>query len=124
MSDESGRLEVYVQAFPLTERKAQDFNGRRHRPRLAQRWRGVVLSGCGSQPDGGAGPGGGATAFEPGVAKELFPIPGPGLARSGSGRRVYAPSGDGQRFLIARRLDETSGVPITVVLNWQAGIKK
>ena len=60
-------------------------------------------------------------AFEPGIATVLFPIPASG---PGPLSRLYAPSGNGQRFLIARRLDETSGVPMTVVLNWQAGIKK
>jgi hypothetical protein len=53
----------------------------------------------------------------PGVAKVLFPIPGNAI------RRAYAPSGDGRRFLITRPMDEATAVPITVVLNWQAGIK-
>jgi eukaryotic-like serine/threonine-protein kinase len=119
-SDESGRLEVYVQAFPLTSEKDRISTGGGTGP--AWRKDGAELFYLAADrnlmavPVRAAGP-----AFEPGVAKVLFPIPGPG---SRNVSRVYAPSGDGQRFLIARLLDGTTGVPITVVLNWQAGIKR
>jgi hypothetical protein len=59
-----------------------------------------------------------AHIFEPGVANVLFPIPGNEV------RRAYAPSGDGRRFLITRPVDDTAAEPITVVLNWEAGLKK
>src|SRR5262249_5979851 len=58
------------------------------------------------------------TAFEPGVAKNLFSLTGSVI------RRSYAPSADGRRFLIGKPLDEASGDPVTVVLNWQAGLRK
>ena len=56
-------------------------------------------------------------AFEPGVPKALFPIPGTLV------RRAYAPSSDG-RFLIARPLDAGTTAPMTVVLNWSARVKR
>ena len=59
-----------------------------------------------------------ASSFEPGVAKALFQLPVLGT------RRAYAVSADGRRFLVAKPLDEDSAVPVTVVLNWQAGLRK
>ena len=109
-----------MQAFPLTSEKDRISTGGGTDP--AWRKDGAELFYLAADrnlmavPVRAAGP-----AFEPGVAKVLFPIPG---NRPGPVSRAYAPSGDGQRFLIARRLDETTAVPITVVLNWQAGIKK
>ena len=39
------------------------------------------------------------------------------------GNPALEPASDGQRFLLANRLQSVSPVPITVVLNWQAGLK-
>jgi hypothetical protein len=50
--------------------------------------------------------------------KALFTLPAQGT------RRTYAVSADGRRFLIAKPLEENAAEPITVVLNWQAGLKK
>ena len=36
----------------------------------------------------------------------------------------YAVSADGQRFLINSTVQESSQTPITVILNWTAGLKK
>ena len=36
----------------------------------------------------------------------------------------YVVSGDGQRFLINASVEEMSQTPITVVLNWPAGLRK
>jgi hypothetical protein len=42
-----------------------------------------------------------------------------------TGRRYsYVVSADGQRFLINRAPEQTTQAPITVVLNWTAGLKK
>ena len=35
------------------------------------------------------------------------------------GAPVYAPSPDGQRFLVNQILDDVPTPPITVILNWQ-----
>jgi Tol biopolymer transport system component len=36
----------------------------------------------------------------------------------------YAPAPDGQRFLISSATDEARSVPVTIVLNWSAALKK
>ena len=45
-------------------------------------------------------------------------------AITGLAVRSYAVSNDGQRFLIPSVAGGGTGPPITVVLNWQAGLKK
>jgi eukaryotic-like serine/threonine-protein kinase len=116
-SDESGRAEVYVQAFPLTSEKVRISTG----GGTAAAWskndaelfylaenRNLMAVPYRTR----------AGTLEPGVAKVLFSIPGNGI------RRTYAPSADGRRFLIARPLDENTSEPVTVVLNWQTVVKK
>jgi len=39
-------------------------------------------------------------------------------------RTHYVPSRDGQRFLVNTQSGDPSPTPITVVLNWTAGLKK
>jgi hypothetical protein len=115
-SDESGRLEVYVQAFPLTGEKHQISLGGGTSP--AWRADGAELFYQAADRNLMAVPvRADATTFEPGAAKVLFPIPETSI------RGNYAPSVDGQRFLITRYADESEPTPVTVVLNWQAGLK-
>lgn len=115
VSNESGHDEVYVQAFPLTDEKDQISIGGGNEPE----WRkdGAELFYLAADRNLMAVPirviG---NAFEPGVPKALFPIPGTLV------RRAYAPSSDG-RFLIARPLDADTTAPMTVVLNWFARVK-
>jgi len=68
---------------------------------------------------------GGAT-FDAGTPHALFELPPepPAWIQSGVDQRVYAPSADGQRFLIGVPVGEKSSAPITVVLNWTAGLKR
>jgi Tol biopolymer transport system component len=115
VSDESGRQEVYVQAFPLTNEKDRISTGGGSDP--AWRGDGTELFYLAADRNLMAVPvRASATSFEPGAAKVLFPVPGSAV------RRAYAPSRDGSRFLIARPMDEATAVPISVVLNWYAGI--
>ena len=89
VSDESGRPEVYVQAFPLTNEKDRISTGGGTDP--AWRKDGAELFYLAADRSLMAVPvRASATAFEPGVAKALFPIPGNLV------QRAYAPSGDGQ----------------------------
>jgi len=58
------------------------------------------------------------TQFQAGVPKPLFDV------RMGtSNNRSYDVGADG-RFLIATPVEQSATVPMTVVLNWQAGLKK
>ena len=71
----------------------------------------------------------GAT-FDAGVPKPLFDtrytfLPHP--VTGGGSYHPFSPSADGQRFLIpilASIADATVSAPITVVLNWTAGIRR
>ena len=59
-----------------------------------------------------------------GIPKELFQTGVSAAAGVGWRRTHYVPSRDGQRFLINTQIGEPSPDPITVVLNWTAGLKK
>ena len=54
------------------------------------------------------------TAVQAGVQTPLFPAPH---------TRYWAPSPDGKRFLFLAP-QQQQDTPLTVVLNWQAGLKK
>ena len=66
----------------------------------------------------------GAT-FEAGAPAALFEanINAAGAGAPGIGHQ-YDVTADGQRFLLNLEPRETSTAPLTVVLNWQAGVKK
>ena len=57
-------------------------------------------------------------SFEVGAARPLFTI----RPRLGAGA-VYDVSADGQRFLVNALVD-VSEQPVTLVVNWMAGLKK
>lgn len=110
--DESGRGEVYVQAFSDPASRGQVSSGSGARPR----WRGdgrelfYFAGGKLMAVEVKAG-----AALEAGNPRELFKPP---LGAD------YAVSRDGQRFLIATSAEEDSPSPVTVVLNWTAELKK
>ncbi|HEU5349992.1 MAG TPA: protein kinase [Terracidiphilus sp.] len=62
-----------------------------------------------------------SAAFHAGIPKELFQTQ---LVPLSYWRNIYVPSADGQRFLMITPLGQTKQEPITVVLNWQALVKK
>jgi Tol biopolymer transport system component len=128
VSNESGRYEVYVQPFargPLPQGISND----------GVKW--LISGNGGSSPmwlqdskelyyidlDGkliavtiSAGSG-----FHAGVPKVLFRVPPKGARKPGM--KWWTPSPDGKRFLflVPEAREEP---PVTVVLNWQAGLKK
>ena len=61
------------------------------------------------------------SAFQAGVPKFLFRAPPKGAQKPGMTR--WAPSPDGKRFLFLVP-EKQEAAPLTVVLNWQAGLKK
>jgi len=117
-SNESGRFQVYVQTFPLSDRKWPVSTDGGYEPR----WRGDGREIYYLSEDRklmavsvGAGP-----AFA--VPKMLFQTRVPeGVT---SRRTHYVPSRDGLRFLVNTQTADTMPNPITVVLNWQAELKK
>jgi Tol biopolymer transport system component len=128
VSNESGRYEVYVRPFPPdplpqgisntgVERLISDNGG------TSPMWRPdgkelyyIDLDGKLMAAKISAG-----SAFQAGVPKFLFRAPPRGAQKPGMTR--WAPSPDGKRFLFL--VPENQEVaPFTVVLNWQAGLKK
>ena len=114
VSDESGRNEIYVQAFPLSGEKHEISSGGGSEPY----WRkdGTELFYLAADRNLMAVPVKLGTTITPGTPKALFPVP---LSEQ---QHSYAVTGDGQRFLVSRLAGEMP--PITVVLNWEAGLKK
>ena len=117
-SNESGRFEVYVQTFPLSDRKWQVSTSGGYEPR----WRadGREIYYLSEDRKLMAVPVGAGPQFD--VPVTLF------QTRVGAGitafRTHYVPSRDGKRFLVNTLSGDPSPTPITVVLNWSAGLKK
>ena len=115
-SNESGRFEVHVQTFPLTDRQWTVSTTGGYEPR----WRAdgsemYYLSLDQKLMAVGVGPG---PSF--GAPTELFPVR---VAGGVSLQRThYVPSRDGRRFLINTPAGDAAIVPITVVLNWQSAL--
>jgi dipeptidyl aminopeptidase/acylaminoacyl peptidase len=117
-SNESGKFQVYVQTFPLSNQKWQVSTDGGYEPR----WRsdGREIYYLSEDRKLMAVSVGTAPAF--GVPKVLFQTRVPeGVT---SRHTHYVPSRDGQRFLINTQTGDASPNPITVVLNWQAELKK
>jgi Tol biopolymer transport system component len=118
VSDESGTDQVYVQAFPPSSGAKWQIstNGG-----VQPIWRRDGKELFYLAPDGklmavevNAGP-----AFETGVPKLLFDTH---MGTPGPGPNDYGTTADGHRFLVTMRLAEASAEPITVMLNWTAGL--
>jgi Tol biopolymer transport system component/predicted Ser/Thr protein kinase len=118
-SDESGKFEVYVAPFPGPGGKGQISTAGGIYPR----WRRDGTEIFYLTPDNtlmAAAVNGKGSSFQVGVVKRLFPthIVGP--------RNEYDVSADGQKFLInsVPQQNGAAAAPITVVVNWTAGLKK
>ena len=124
-SDESGRNEIYVRQFSPGAAVAGSVAGG-----------GMLISSGGGTEAHWRGdgkelyyraPGGQlmaaeitlAPVFRAGIAKALFQMPPEGGPSSGS---MWDVTSDGKRFLIP--MPQSTTTPFTVVLNWQAGLKK
>jgi eukaryotic-like serine/threonine-protein kinase len=129
VSDESGSNEIYVSEFSKTHGKAL--------PAASGKW--LVSTGGGKEPrwrgdgkelyylakDGKlmavevtAG-----LAFQAGTPKSLFPAARDTIDISAS-PLLWDVAKDGSRFLITGPVLEKISTPLTVVLNWQSGLKK
>jgi Tol biopolymer transport system component len=117
-SNESGREEVYVAPFPGPGgRRLVSTNGGGQ-----ARWRPDGTEIFYLAPDNtlmAAAVNGKSGSFEVGTVKPLFQT-----AASAGTRRAYDISLDGQRFLINTRTQQAASAPITVVVNWLAGVRE
>jgi hypothetical protein len=59
--------------------------------------------------------------FTAGAAKKLFALKSAAVFSLGT---FWQPMPDGQNFLVLRPAESSAGKPITIVTNWQAGLKK
>jgi hypothetical protein len=116
-SNDSGRFEVQVQTFPLSDRLWPVSTTGGYEPRWRADGREMYYLSLDQKLMAvGVGPG---PSF--GAPTELFQVR---VAGGVSEQRThYVPSRDGQRFLINTPTGDPAMVPITVVLNWTAGLK-
>jgi Tol biopolymer transport system component len=117
-SNESGVYEVYVAPFPGPGGKRQISTAGGNWPR----WRGDGTEIFYFSLDNKvmvAAVNGKGSSFEVGAVKPLFD------AHVFTGLRYpYDVTADGQRFLLSTVPGQSSAAPITVVVNWTAGLKK
>ena len=62
----------------------------------------------------------GAQNFHVGAVRELFTLSGLGTVPG----YLYDVTSDGKKFLVVQDLVRTSTVPLTLVVNWDAELKK
>jgi Tol biopolymer transport system component/predicted Ser/Thr protein kinase len=118
-SNESGRFEVYVQTFPLSDRKWPVSTMGGYEPRWRADGREIFYLSLDRQLMAvtvGPGP-----TFD--VPKPLFQTRVP-PERVSAFRVHYSPNRDGTRFLVNTQVGDTPPTSITVVLNWTVGLKK
>ncbi len=118
-SNVSGQDEIYVQTFPVSGAQWMISSGGGTQPRWRRDGKEIFYIAGNKLMAAEVKT---APKFEHAVAKSLFET------RIFFGLAVnvfrYAPSADGQRFLINTVPEEAAAVaPITVVLNWTAGLK-
>jgi hypothetical protein len=117
VSDESGRNEIYVTTFPLAGEKVRvSVNGGTY-PRWRQDGREIFYRA----PDHRlmvATVDGQTSRFAVSSVDPLF------QTRTGSARWPYDVSGDGKTFVLITSLQEATSAPLTLVVNWTAGLKK
>jgi hypothetical protein len=113
-SDESGRFEVYVRRFPVTEEKWQVST----RGGIWPYWRGDGKEIYYISADAVlmAAPVSGGPTFSVGAPQPLFQT----RLRVWTVARQYAASRDGQRFLMIYPTQDPAASPMNVLLNWQA----
>ncbi|MBI3402305.1 MAG: protein kinase [Acidobacteria bacterium] len=119
-SNESGRNEVFVQAFPPSGGKWQISTAGGAAPMWRSDGKEILYQGPGDTFYAVAVRGAGA-AFEIGLPVKLFQRR---MVHPQFERNSWTVTRDGQRFLLVVPVDDTSSRSIQVVLNWAAGLKK
>ena len=117
-SDESGRMEVYVENFPPSGSKYQVSIAGGAEPY----WRsdGNELFFTAGKQLMAVDVNTGGPIFHWGVPKPLFEV----LLETESRRSRYQVAANGQKFLVNVPLESTLLAPITVVTNWTSGLKR
>jgi Tol biopolymer transport system component/predicted Ser/Thr protein kinase len=119
ISNDTGAYELYVQSFPKAGARKRISTGGAFGPQ----WRGDgkelyystpdnVLMAVDVRDDGGE--------FSAGTPKKLFAL---GATPVVSIWPFWQPMPDGKHFLVLRPAESSAGKPITIITNWQAGMK-
>jgi len=118
VSDESGRFEVYVRRFPVTEEKWQVST----RGGIWPYWRGdgKEIYYVGLDAVLIAAPVSAGQTFSVGAPESLFRT----RLRTWTVARQYAASRDGQRFLMIYPTQDPAASPMNVLLNWQTAARR
>jgi eukaryotic-like serine/threonine-protein kinase len=118
VSDESGRGEVYIDAFPEPHGKKRISTSGGQYPKWGADGRELFyispenkLMAVSLKP--------GSDTLEPSAPRELFPLP----LRSTAAGATYEPSRDGQRFLVLTS-PEAAKQSLNVIVNWPALLRK
>jgi serine/threonine protein kinase len=116
VTDQTGRNEVWVAAFPSGQpRRKISPSGGSH-----PNWKGdeSELYFISAEGQLVAVPFvSGVSSFDVGTQANLFPIPGTIDIVAGS-HNIYGPARDGQRFLVAIKSKDTKAPPMSVIVNW------
>ncbi|MBK9315815.1 MAG: PD40 domain-containing protein [Acidobacteria bacterium] len=118
-SDESGRPQIYVRSFPVSESKWVVSTQGGYQPKWRRDGQELFYLG----PDGKliSAEVKSGRSFEAGVPRPLFRLKTPQAA--GQYDRYYAVTPDGQRFLVKSVAEQTNSTAISIVMNWTAMIK-
>ena len=120
-SNETGSMEIYVSPFPSVNGKWQVSSAGGQEPRWRQDGKELFyLSAEGKMMAAAVTAG---TSFEAGSPIALFQTH-PRQPVSASDVFSYDVSGDGQRFLIATKVDVGNPAPLSVLLNWASEMEK
>jgi serine/threonine protein kinase/Tol biopolymer transport system component len=121
-SSEGGANEIFVVPIPPTGAKWQVSTQGGADPR----WRsdGKELFYIGPDRELIAVPVTQGASFQAGVPMRLFRTRIPDTSVGQSGRRAYAPSADGSRFLVLTVAEEQLSPPITVVIGWASPVSQ
>jgi eukaryotic-like serine/threonine-protein kinase len=125
-SNESGRYEVYIRAFPGDSSGAGGKWQVSNQGGDLPRWQGdgKELFYVAANRLIAATIGENATSVQAGSPRELFSLP---TATGAYAAFTYDVTADGQRFLVLEAAAvgaQLTGAPLTVIVNWQAGLKK
>ena len=116
-SDDSGRNEIYIDAFPEPRSKTRISTSGGSFPQWSQEGRELFYVSSDYKLMAVALKVG-ADSIEPSAPRELFPLPA-----VDTGVSPYEVAPDGKRFLVRATPDQTPR-PLTVIVNWPALLKK
>jgi eukaryotic-like serine/threonine-protein kinase len=118
-SNETGKWEIYVTSFPDGHGKWQVSSNGGTQPR----WRGDGKELFYLATDGTLMAVATGTNFDPGTPVALFQANARELVAT-SERSSYDVTGDGKRFLINTQIKNADPQPMSVILNWDAALRK